>query len=130
MLITSLIRIYLLFSRNIFNHQASTPELKLCGFHTDIMHYITKVWCYQHIILPLYYCTPLVYLVFKCILSVSTLLISVAKAEHYRKRFVTIVLSHLGPKISHNMSWWHYILLKNIVITKRCSFKLSKNVDK
>lgn len=130
MLITSLIRIYLLLSRNIFNHQASTPELKLCGFHTDIMHYITQVWCYQHINLPLYYYTPLVYLVFKCILSVITLLISVAKAEHYMKRFVTIVLSHLGPKISHNMSWWHYILLKNIVITKRCSFKLSKNVDK
>lgn len=130
MLITSLIRIYLLLSRNIFNHQASTPELKLCGFHTDIMRYITKVWCYQHINVPLYYCTPLVYLVFKCILSVITLLTSVAKAEHYMKRFVTIVLSHLGPKILHNMSWWHYILLKNIVITKRCSFKLSKNVDK
>lgn len=35
MLITSLIRIYLLLSRNIFNHLASTPELKLYGFHTD-----------------------------------------------------------------------------------------------
>lgn len=130
MLITSLIRIYLLLSRNFFNHLASTPALKLYGFHTDIMHYITKVWCYQHRILPLYYCTPLVYLVFKCILSVITLLIYVAKTEHHMIRFVTIVLSHLGPKISHNMSWWHYILLKNIVITKRCSFKLSKNVDK
>lgn len=130
MLITSLIRIYLLLSINFFNHLASTPELKLYGFHTDIMHNITKVWCYKHRNLLLYYCTPLVYLVFKCILSVITLLISVAKTEHYMNRFVTIVLSHLGPKISHNMSWWHYILLKNIVITKRCSFKLSKNVDK